>query len=102
MKKKTFYKMMAGNKIEKAEGYQQYYNIPGTDIEISLCFDKRPFDWAITEESSGMLIRRNFKTRKAAESSVNINMLKAIHKRLPSVNHYITMLNIHRGRVCEL
>ena len=103
MKKVTFYKTMfdgAGKppKIETATGYQSYYTITGTDIEISLIFEKRLHDWAITEEKSGMLVLSNFKTKADAEKAVTCELLRAIHNRLPSVNHYITILNIERGK----
>ena len=104
MKKVTFYKAMYTSKgkppkFEKSTGYQSFYTVTGTDIEISLVFEKCPYDWAITEESTGMLVRRNFNTRKEAEAYITPSMIKAIAERLPSVNELRTMLNIYRGRV---
>lgn len=108
MKKVTFYKAMFNGKnkpprFEKSTGYQSFYTVTGTDIEISLVFEKCPHDWAITEESTGMLVRRNFNTRKEAEAYMTPDLIKAIAERLPSVNDLRTMLNIYRGRVedCE-
>lgn len=108
MKKVTFYKAMYDGKgkpprFQKSTGYRSFYTVTGTDIEISLVFEKRAHDWAITEESSGMLVLSNFNTRKEAEVAVNPNILRAIADRLHSVNELRTMLNIYRGRVedCE-
>ena len=106
MKKTTFYKTMFGGdncppKIETGTGYKKIYTISGTNNEISLIFEKRRFDWAITEEKSGMLILRNFRTRKEAELAVTENLLQAINKRLKSVNSYITLLNIEREKRIE-
>lgn len=108
MKKVIFYKTMYGGKnqppkIETAAGYKQLYTVTGTDIEISLIFEKRSFDdWAITEEKSGLLIRGCFPTRKAAEQAVTPELLKAINEKLPGVNHYITILNIERMKKMEV
>ena len=106
MKKTTFYKTMFGGsncppKIETGTGYKKIYTISGTNNEISLIFEKCRFDWAITEEKSGMLVLRNFRTRKEAELAVTENLLQAINKRLQSVNYYITLLNIERGKRIE-
>ena len=106
MKKITFYKTMFGGdncppKIETGTGYKQLYPVTGTNAEISLIFEKRRFDWAITEEKSGMLVLRNFRTRKEAELAVTENLLQAINKRLQSVNSYITLLNIEREKRIE-
>ena len=106
MKKVTFFKTMYGGKnqppkIETAIGYKQLYTVTGTDIEISLIFEKRRYDWSITEEKSGLGVRGNFRTRKEAEQYITPELLKAINERLPSVNHYITLLNIERGKRTE-
>ena len=104
MKKVTFYKTMFGSanrplKIETGTGYKKKYTISGTDNEISLIFEKRRFDWAITEEKSGMLVLQNFRTRKEAELAVTENLLQAINKKMQSVNYYITLVNIERGKI---
>ena len=106
MKKTTFYKTMFGGdnqppKIEIGTGYKQLYPVTGTNIKISLIFEKRRFDWAITEEKSGMLVLRNFRTRKEAELAVTENLLQAINKRLKNMNYYITLLNIEREKRIE-
>lgn len=103
MKKVTFYKTMFNSsgkppKIVTASGYQSYYTITGTDIEISLCFDKRASDWVITEESSGLSVLSGFKTRAEAEKAVTPELLRKIHEVLPSNNKYIQMVNIERGK----
>lgn len=107
MKKVIFYKTMYGGKdqppkIETATGYKQLYTVTGENLEISLIFEKRSFDWAITEEKSGLLVRDNFRTRKEAAESVTPDLLKAINKKLSSVNYYITLLNIERGKRTEV
>lgn len=107
MKKVIFYKTMYGGKgqppkIETATGYRQLYTVTGTDIEISLIFEKREFEWAITEEKSGFLVKQDFPTRKAAEESVTPELLKMIADKLPTLNDYITVLNIHRMRSGEV
>ena len=106
MKKVTFYKTMFGGKgkpprFETASGYQSFYTVTGTDIELSLIFHKSGASWAITEESTGLLIQLGFGTRKEAESAITPDLLRKINDRLPSVNEYRTMLNIYRGRVGE-
>lgn len=103
MKKVIFYKTMYGEKnqppkIETSTGYQQYYTVSGSDIEISLIFEKCAHDWSITEEKSGFLVKRNFCTRKEAEQSITPEMIKIIADKLPGLNHYITLLNIERGK----
>ena len=103
MKKVLFYKTMYGGankppKIETGTGYKQIYTVPGTDREISLIFEKRAYDWSITEEKSGLMILCNFQTRAAAAQAVTPELITKINDRLPSVNHYITMVNIERGK----
>lgn len=103
MKKVTFYKSMFGGankppRIETATGWQSFYTITGTDIEISLIFENRGNDWAITEEKSGMMVLCNFRTRAEAEKAVTMDLLRKINDRLPSLNYYITILNIERGK----
>lgn len=107
MKKTTFYKMIFDSRTRKATpqistGYKQTYNYYDPSrreaFDISLIFEKREFDWAITEEKTGFLVRGDFRTRKEAENSITPELLIAISKRLPELNHYITMINIERGR----
>lgn len=107
MKKVTFYKMIFDPRTRKAAphaatGYKQtfnYYDPSRRDaFEISLIFEKRAFDWAITEEKSGFFVKGDFRTRKEAENSVTAELLKAIAEKLPGLNHYITMVNIERGK----
>lgn len=107
MKKVTFYKMIRDPRENYATpqastGYKQtynYYDPSGRDaFEISLIFEKRAFDWAITEEKTGFLVRGNFRTRKEAEKSVTPELLKAINEKLPGLNYYITLVNIERGK----
>ena len=103
MKKITFYKTMFGGanrppKIETGTGYKKIYTISGTNNEISLIFEKRAFDWAITEEKTGFLVRGDYRTRKEAENSITPELLKAINEKLPRLNHYITLINIERGK----
>ena len=103
MKKVLFYKTMSGGankppKIETGTGYKQIYAVLGTDREISLIFEKRAYDWSITEERSGLLILCNFSTRKAAAEAVTPELITRIYERLPSCNKYITMVNIERGK----
>ena len=107
MKKITFYKTMFDGdnrppKIEIGTGYKQLYPVTGTNIEISLIFEKRSFDWAITEEKTGLLVRRNYRTRKEAENSITPELLKAINERLAKLNHYITLVNIEREKIDTL
>lgn len=104
MKKTVFYKAKFNGigeppKYEKAEGYRQLYTVTGTDIEISLIFEKRELDWAITEEKSGLLVWRNFRTRKEAEAFITPEFLQKISDVLYTTRDYVTMLNIYRGRV---
>lgn len=102
MKKINFYKTMQGTNgkpdIRSATGYQQFYTIAGTDIELSLVFEKCAYDWSITEEKSGFLVNRNFRTRKEAEQSITPELIKAIADKLPGLNYYITLVNIERGK----
>lgn len=107
MKKVIFYKTMFGGanrppKIETGTGYKQFYTITGTNIEISLIFEKRAFGWAITEEKTGLLVRDGYRTRKEAENSITPELLKAISEKLPKLNHYITLVNIERGKREEI
>lgn len=85
-------------KIETGTGYKKIYTISGTNNEISLIFEKRAFDWAITEEKTGFLVRGDYRTRKEAENSITPELLKAINEKLPRLNHYITLINIERGK----
>ena len=107
MEKVTFYKMIFDPRTRKAApqaatGYRQifnYYDPSGRDaFEISLIFEKRAFDWAITEEKSGFLVKCDFRTRKEAVNSITAEMLKAINEKLPALNNYITMVNIARQK----
>ena len=107
MKKVKFYKMIYDPRTRKAApqaatGYKQIFNYydPSTRdaFEISLIFEKRAFDWSITEEKSGFLIKANFRTRKDAENAVTAELLKAISEKLPGLNDYITLVNIERGK----
>lgn len=107
MKKVTFYKVIIDPRTRRATtraatGYRKifnYYDPSSRDaFEISLIFEKRAFDWAITEEKSGFLVFGNFPTRKAAENRVTPELLKAINDKLPGLNHYITLVNIARGK----
>lgn len=110
MKKVTFYKMIRDPRENRARpqqgtGYKQiysYYDPSSRDtFEISLIFEKRAFDWAITEEKTGFLVRGNYRTRKEAENSITPELLKAINEKLPGLNHYITLVNIERGKRTE-
>ena len=107
MEKITFYKMILDPRTRKAvpqaaTGYQQTYNYYDPSrrdaFEISLVFEKRAFDWGITEETSGFFVKGNFRTRKEAENSITPELLKAIAEKLPGLNHYITLVNIERGK----
>lgn len=97
MKKVTFYKTMYGGenmppKLEKSIGYQSWFTVTGTDIEISLIFEKQGNLWRITEESSGLKLPGVFDTRAEALNSVNINILQAIKKRLATAGKYINAI----------
>ena len=96
MRKVTFYKMMNTGAVS-ASGYQETFYIYPDGDEISLVFEKRGNqDWSITEESTGLLVRGYFPSRKAAKEAITAEMLKMIVDRLPEFNHYKTMVNIAR------
>lgn len=103
MKKVTFYKTMYNGKnnppkLEKAEGYRETYTLPGTGETISLVFEKRAYEWAITEESTGLLVRRNFNTRRDAINSITPELIRLIAEIIPGQDRYRTSINIERGK----
>ena len=104
MKKVTFYKSMCDGSVITATGYQQYYTISGTDIEISLIFEKQGHQgWVITEEKSGLLASWQwFRTRAEAEESVTMDFLRKVEKSLPFAEKCIKRLNIERAKRAEV
>jgi hypothetical protein len=103
MTKIDFYKTMFNGpgkspRYEKSQGYIIDYMVDGTIIK--LIFEKCKHDWSITEYTSGLLIRRNFTTRKNAMESITPVLLQAISERLKN-NKYITMLNEYRAKCAE-
>ena len=99
MTKIEFFKTMYGGKnqpprYERSAGYGVDYVMDGNIIK--LIFEKCKYDWCITEYSSGLQIRRNFKTRKEALNIVTPELLKTIAERLKD-NKYVTMLSKYRA-----